>query len=186
MKTLLRTALLVVVAALTLLTACKGEPRSLTNVEKLRAWQRGVWISGNGTYTVYTNDHYFVVSFEGDSARPNLYFGASQLGFYEKGMTRCQTIRLRQVPGGESAPWKRDGFIQDNDEVLVPVDTTLFDPKSCITQDGVIYDAIIESTDTYLLLATCGGDKIRLMNDGRSAYLPASGGEFWSYRVETY
>lgn len=186
MKTLIKIGLLMVAANLILLAACREEPSSLGNVEKLRAWQRGVWINGTGTYTVYTNDHYFVVSFEGDSAHANLYIGASQLGFHEKGMTRCQTIRMRQVAGSESAPWRREGFIQDQDEVIVPVDTTLFDPKSCVIKDGVIYDAIIESTDTYMLLATCGGDKIRLLNDGRSAYLPASGGEFWSYRVETF
>ncbi|HOP05931.1 MAG TPA: hypothetical protein PLF13_01435 [candidate division Zixibacteria bacterium] len=178
-------SLSMVLIALALLAACQGERESLTNVEKLRAWQKGVWISGSGTYTVYTDDHYFVISSEGDSANANLYFAASQLGFYEQGMTRYQTVRLRKIPQGNPIYWKKEGFITNNIEVRQPVDTSLFDNRSCVVQDGVIYDAIIESTDTYILMATCGGDKIRLMCDGRSAYLPASGGEFWSYRVET-
>lgn len=176
--------LLMIGVFLALVVSCGGQ-KGLTNIEKLRAWQKGVWINGSGTYTVYTDDHYFVVSYEGDSAHANLYFAASQLGFYDRGMTRYQTIRLRMPPNGDLTEWKREGFIADHNEIRHPVDTSLFDEKSCVIQDGVIYDAITEATDTYIILATCNGDKIRLMCDGRSAYMPASGGEFWSYRVET-
>ncbi len=48
----------------------------------------------------------------------------------------------------------------------------------------MIYDAVTEVTDEYILLATCNGDSEKIFANGVSVYMPASGGEFYSYRVE--
>lgn len=151
---------------------------------KLAEWRNGVWISGNGTYTIYTNDHYFVVSFEGDTTSANLYFGASQVKYTSKGLARKQTIRYRQMPNGQKALYKNIAFAPDNAESPLVIDTTLFKPGICNIKDGIIYDAVTEVTDNYILLSTCNGDKEKIFADGKSVYLPADGGEFYSYRVE--
>lgn len=161
-----------------------GEDSALTAGEKLKSWRKGIWISGTGTYTVYSDRHYFVISSEGDSANQNLYYASSQVSYHQKGMTRHQVTRYRQRPGDRPLVWKKSIFTADHSESPPPVDTTLFTPGICVIQDGVIYDYILEATDTYVLLATCNGDREKIFNDGRSAYLPAAGGQFWSYRVE--
>ncbi len=87
----------IVLTAGMLLAACSAwMPNGDT---KLAEWRKGVWISDSGGYTVYTDTHYFVLSYGGDSTSPNLYFGASQVKFCKKGMARKQVIRLRQSPG---------------------------------------------------------------------------------------
>ena len=175
-------ALLLVVMLLAALASCTSQPSSLA--EKLAAWQKGVWISGAGTYTIYTDSHYFVVSYTGDSANPSIYCGASQLRFHDKGMARRQTVRMRQFPGGAMNLSRLDAITEDHTETPMPYDTTLFTPGTCVIEEGVIYDAVTEVTDEYILLATCNGDHIKLFGNGVFAYMPASGGEFYSYRVE--
>jgi hypothetical protein len=165
-----------------LLIAAAKAPANINS--RLAEWRNGVWISGDGTYTIYTNDHYFVVSFEGDTTSPNLYFGASQVKYTSKGMARKQTIRYRQMPDGQKALFKATSFLPENTEAPLIIDTSLFKPGVCNIKDGVIYDAVTEVTDKYILLATCNGDKEKIFSDGRSVYLPADGGEFYSYRVE--
>ena len=65
-------------------------------------------------------------------------------------------------------------------------DTTLFNPNACVVKEGVIYDAVVEVTDSTILIATCNGDKEMLFNNGKSVYMPADGGEFYSYRIEEF
>ncbi|MBD3299173.1 MAG: hypothetical protein GF341_10995 [candidate division Zixibacteria bacterium] len=164
-----------------LMAAC-AQP-SGQSVDRLREWRQGVWMSGTGTYTVYTDDHYFVVSIEGDSAKPNLYCGASQVTFHRRGIARQQVLRLRQVPGHEITLFNRSIFQPDHTEAPLVIDTTLFVPGTCTIADGVIYDAITEMTDEFILLSTCNGDKEKIFSNGVSVYMPAGGGEFYSYRV---
>ena len=178
--------IVVLIALLMLLASCAQVeiPVKLQGKNKLAEWRKGVWITGTGTYTIYTNDHYFVLSFEGDSISPNYYFAASQVTYCSKGMARDQTVRFRQLPGGEPLSFKETNFLPDHTEAPMVLDTTLFDPTACVIKDGVIYDAIIEETDEFILLATCNGDKEKIYSDGRSVYMPAGGGEFYSYRIE--
>ena len=154
--------------------------------DKLIKWRTGVWLSGSGTYTIYTPEHYFVLSMTGDTSNANLYYGCSQVSYHEKGMTRHQVQRLRKFPGGDLTMFSKNVLTAENSETPYTPDTTLFDPKKCVIQDGVIYDAIIEITGTYILLATCNGDREKIFSNGTSVYLPASGGEYYSYRVEEF
>ena len=161
--------------------ACARPPEGSQN--NLREWRKGVWISGGGTYTVYTEDHYFVVSVEGDSAAPNLYCGASQVVFHRRGMARRQVLRLRQSPGSDMQTFNASMIEPDHSEAPLVIDTSLFVPGTCTIAGGIIYDAVTESNDKYILLSTCNGDKEKIFSNGVSVYLPADGGEFYSYRV---
>ncbi len=152
----------------------------------LASWLKGVWISGGGTYTIYTDQHYFVVSLQGDSASPNIYCGSSQLKFSSRGLARKQVLRLRQFPGGEMDAWKQDIFTATGEEAEFLIDTALFQPGVCNIVEGTIYDSITEETAEYILLATCNGDQIKVFANGIYAYLPKGGGEFRSYRVEKF
>ncbi len=168
-----------------IITGCAAEkPDNSGN--QLAAWLKGVWITGIGTYTIYTDSHYFVLSSEGDSTRPNLYYGASQVRYNEKGMARKQVLRLREYPGSEPVIFREDVFQPDHKETPLVIDTTCFDKNNCTIKDGIIYDVIIEKTDKYILLATCNGDKEKIFSNGVSVYLPADGGEFYSYRIEEF
>ncbi len=151
---------------------------------KLLEWKKGVWVSGSGTYTVWTDNHYFVISHTGDTARPNLYFGASQVEFHNKGIARQQIIRYRKPPGGDVTSFRESVVREDHTEQPMATDTSLFTPGTCNIKDGIIYDAVTEVTEDYILLATCNEDKIKLFNNGVEVYLPAGGGEFYSYRIE--
>jgi len=151
---------------------------------RLAEWRKGVWISDNGTYTIYTDTHYFVISYEGDSASANLYFGASQVRFCKRGVARKQVIRLRQTPGRDMQLFKDLPFRPDHTEEPLSIDTTLFKPGRCITKKGIIYDSITETTAEYILLTTCNGDKEKIFSNGVSIYMPAGGGEYYSYRIE--
>jgi len=153
---------------------------------RFKEWRNGVWISGGGTYTIYTDTHYFVVSFEGDTASANVYCGASQVQYCSKGMARKQVIRLRQMAGHDLQLFKKLVFDDNQREQPLEIDTTLFVPGVCNIKDGVIYDSITEVTDEYILLATCNGDQEKIFANGVSVYLPADGGEFYSYRVEGF
>ena len=151
---------------------------------KLAEWRKGVWTSGSEGYTVYTDTHYFVLSYGGDSTSPDLYFGASQVKFCKKGMARKQVIRLRQAPGRDMQLFKDLSFRPDHTEEPLSVDTTLFTPGRCNVKKGIIYDSITETTDEYILLATCNGDREKIFSNGVAVYMPAGGGEFYSYRIE--
>jgi hypothetical protein len=153
---------------------------------QLREWRQGVWISGEGTYTIYTDSHYFVVSLEGDSTSPNIYCGSSQVIYHNRGIARHQVLRIRQMPGGDMSTFKRPVFRRERTEAPLVIDTTLFIPGTCTIHDGVIYDAVTEVTAEYILLSTCNGDQEKIFSDGVSAYLPAGGGEFYSHRVESF
>ena len=151
---------------------------------RLAKWRQGVWVSGSATYTIYSPSHYFVISYEGDSTAPNLYVGASQLVFHEKGTARKQLVRLREFPGSQPISFREVDFSTDHAEPALVIDTSLFVPGSCTVKEGIIYDAVTEVTDTSILLSTCNGDKEIIYSNGISAYLPASGGEYFSYRIE--
>jgi len=151
---------------------------------KLAEWRQGVWITGVGTYTIWTDSHYFVVSYEGDTTSPNLYIGASQIRFHNKGIARQQVLRLREAPGGDKQTFRETAFQSDHTEAPMVFDSSMFKADVCNVINGVIYDAVMEITDEYLLLATCNGDKEKIFSNGVAVYLPAGGGEFYSYRVE--
>jgi hypothetical protein len=170
------------------ITGCgiKKRPALINQPNKLAEWLKGVWITGIGTYTIYTGNHYFVISNEGDSLRPNLYFGASQVKYTDKGMARKQVLRYRQVPNNDPTIFRETDFQSDHTEAPLVIDTTLFNGNTCTVKDGIIYDVIIEQTDEYILLATCNGDKEKIYSNGVYVYLPAGGGEYYSYRVEKF
>lgn len=173
-------------ALATLLFCGTGKKPSGELKAQLAEWRQGVWISGQGTYTIYTDDHYFVISYEGDSTAPSIYCGASQVIYHNKGMARRQNIRLRQFPG-QGLNYYRDLLSRsDTAEVPLTIDTNLFTPGTCNVKDGIIYDAVTEATKDYILLATCNGDKEKIYSNGISAYLPAGGGEFYSIRIEKF
>jgi hypothetical protein len=152
--------------------------------DRLIKWRTGVWLSAGGTYTIWTPKHYFVLSMSGDSASPNLYYGCSQVSYHEKGITRHQVQRFRRFPGGDPTMFSENTLTGDDTEAPYAPDTTLFNPDHCVIKDGVIYDAVVEATDTYILLISCNGDREKIFSDGRSVYMPAGGGEAYSYRVE--
>jgi hypothetical protein len=162
------------------------EEETQTSVkDKLSEWRKGVWLLGDGSYAIYTDTHYFVVMVSGDSAAPNIYCGASQVVYHEKGMARKQIIRVRQLPGGDLVTFK-ENVLGHNAEIPLEIDTTQFAPNTCNIRDGIIYDSITEVTDEHILLATCNGDKEKIFSDGTAAYLPADGGEFYSLRIESF
>lgn len=160
--------------------------RTLTTEEKIRQWRRGVWLLGDGSYAVYTDNHYFVVSASGDGAGSNIYCGGSSIRITGKGIARRQTLRIRKLPGGDLATFKEQSSASGSDEAALDLDMALFRPGSCNVQDGVIYDSVTEATDEYILLSTCNGDEEKIFSDGRSVYMPASGGEYWARRVEAW
>lgn len=158
------------------------KPRGTGDV--LRQWRRGVWQLANGSYAIYTDDHYFVVTASGDSSRANVYCGGSQLALTDRGMARKQTLRVRKFPDGDLKVTKVP--LTDGAHPPLAVDVTLFEPGTCNVSDGVIYDSVTEVTDEYILLSTCNGDREKIFSDGRSVYLPAGGGEFWAKRIESW
>jgi hypothetical protein len=159
---------------------------SITTKDKLRDWRTGVWLLADGSYSIYTDSHYFVVSVGGDSSRTNLYCGASKIRITDKGIARAQTVRIRQMPGGSLQWFKKAENTSNIGSDILKYDSTLFQPGTCNIIDGVIYDSVTEVTDNYILLSTCNGDKEKIFSDGRSVYLPASGGEHWATRIETF
>jgi hypothetical protein len=176
-----RTAIILI---LVLCTAGSVWSESPTIKDKLREWRTGVWLLADGSYAIYTNSHYFVVSVSGDSVRTNLYCGASQIQFTDKGMVRSQTLRIRKMPGGPLKWVKEPEKSPDSGLDVLEFDPSLFQPGTCNIVNGVIYDSVTEVTDDYILLSTCNGDKEKIFADGRSAYLPAGGGKYWATRIE--
>ncbi len=166
-----------------LVVSCAVPPADVQT--KLAKWQQGVWMTEDGSYTVYTDSHYFVLYVSGDSTSPNIYCAASQVRFHRKGMARKQVLRFRQVPGAQPTIFNEGVLQPDHSEPPLEIDTNQFVPGVCNIKGGVIYDSIMEETDDYILLATCNGDHEKIFSNGVSVYLPASGGEFYSYRIET-
>jgi hypothetical protein len=140
----------------------------------------------DGSYAIYTDDHYFVVSASGEGAEANVYCGGSQIEITDKGMARKQSLRIRKSPGGDLTLWKIPDAPSEVKEPGFELDMALFEPGTCNTHDGVIYDSVTEETSEYILLATCNGDREKIFSDGRSVYLPAGGGEFWAHRIESW
>lgn len=162
-----------------------------TMADRLRAIHRGIWVSTSGAYTVWTDTHYFVLSASGDKTSTNIYLGASQVLYTDKGIARKQNLRLRQIGERDrnlTADYSifRESSAGGIELAPLEIDEKLFNPEKCVVKGGVIYDAIAEVTDEYILISSCNGDKIRIYEDNRLVYLPASGGEHWSYRIESF
>ncbi len=150
---------------------------------KLSHWRNGVWLLGDGSYAIYTDTHYFVVMASGDSSSANIYCGASQVRYHNKGMARKQVIRVRQMPGA-TLSWFKENVLGHNAEIPLEIDTTQFAPNTCNIKDGIIYDSVTEITDDYILISTCNGDREKIFPNGVSIYMPKDGGEFYSMRIE--
>ena len=182
-------AIMLTSAAITL-TACSGQPETAqadpATQSKLAEWRKGVWVGGGGTYTIYTDDHYFVVMASGSDDSPNIYCGASQVRFCSGGMARKQVLRVRQMPGQVLNFFNESVLKDERTEAELVIDTTLFKPDVCNTVAGVIYDSITEETDEYILLATCNGDKEKIFHNGVAVYMPKDGGKYYSYRIESF
>lgn len=176
---------LVSVFALTVILGCGAPSKTESIRDRLIEWRTGVWLSSGGTYTIWTPEHYFVLSTMGDSTNANLYYACSQVSFHNMGLTRNQVQRFRELSGQRSM-FTVNTLTEENSEIAYEPDTTLFDLERCVIFDGVIYDAVAEVTDEYILLNTCNGDREKIFSDGRSVYLPANGGEYYSYRVEQF
>jgi len=162
------------------------QPHSENVDELLRQWRKGVWLLPDGTFTVYTDTHYFVLMATGDSATPNIYCGASQLRYHMKGMARKQVLRVRQLPGQPIIFVKENVFRGEKAETPMDIDASLFTPGVCNVKSGIIYDSVTEATDTFILLSTCNGDREKIFSNGVSVYLPAGGGEAYAYRIEQF
>lgn len=172
------------ILGLALLTGTVQAAQPGNVAEKLRTWQKGVWISSGGVYTIWTDTHYFVVQggVIGDSA--NIYCGASQIQFTEKGIARSQVVRVRKTPGQALFAKTDDIFDSTGHERPLVIDETKFKPGTCAYDKGILYDSIDSVGTDFILMSTCGGDRIRLLSNGVSVYLPASGGEAPSVRIE--
>jgi hypothetical protein len=166
-----------------LIVSCVSAPAD--DQGKLAQWRKGVWMTEDGNYTIYTDSHYFVVYVSGDSSSPNIYCAASQVRYHHKGMARKQVLRVRELPNTPRTMFDESTLQPDHSEAPLVIDTSQFTPGVCNIKDGVIYDSITEETDEYILLATCNGDREKIFSNGVSVYLPASGGEFYSYRIES-
>lgn len=162
------------------------QPLRGSSNDSLREWRKGVWLLPDGSFTIYTDTHYFVLVAAGDSAAPNIYCGASQLRYHAKGMARKQVLRVRQSPRQPITFFRENVFRADQLEASMEIDPSLFSPGVCNVRDGIIYDSITEATDTYILLSTCNGDKEKVYSNGVSIYLPADGGEAYAYRIERF
>ena len=175
---------LLTILALVLLAGAVHAGQPGNAAEKLRSWQVGVWLSPGGTYTVWTETHYFVVQgfLQQDSA--NIYCGASQIAFTDKGVARKQIVRVRKTPGQDLYANTGDYFDSLGMEQPLVIDESKFKPGTCAYDKGILYDSIDSVGTDFILMSTCGGDKVRLLSNGVSLYLPTSGGEAKSVRVE--
>lgn len=173
-----------VISFLLVVFSCSTPPSDVKT--KLAEWRKGVWILPDGSYTIYTDTHYFVLVASGDSSSANIYCGASQIKFHNKGMARKQVLRVRQFPGEKLSFFVENVFRPDSTEALLSIDTTQFVPNACNIKDGIIYDSITEVKNNYILLTTCNGDHEKIYSNGVSVYLPAGGGEAYSYRIERF
>lgn len=175
-----------IAASFVLVSTCAG---AASTRERLQSMQMGVWVSSGGGYVVWTPNHYFVVTASGDSSAANIYCGASQVAYTDHGIARKQNLRLRQFGTAKPAIYHDFAAFQNSSDSSVieeplQFNPALFDTTKCVTDKGVIYDSIVKETADYILMVTCNGDHIKLYNNGREAYLPASGGVAWWYRIE--
>jgi hypothetical protein len=155
--------------------------------DTLAKWRQGVWLLQDGSFAVYTDSHYFVLFAEGgDSGNANIYCGASQIQFHDKGMARKQILRVRKVPGGELSFFKDNVLTENHGENPLEIDPSQFSPGSCNIKDGIIYDSITEMGVDYILLSSCSGDREKIFSNGVAIYLPAGGGESYQYRIEEF
>jgi hypothetical protein len=161
-------------------------PQSEEAASRLAEWRKGVWLLPDGSFTIYTDTHYFVIAASGDSVSQNIYCGASQVRYHAKGMARKQVLRIRQFPGGTLTFYKENVFQPTNSEAPMEINAGFFSPGTCNIKDGIIYDSITEATDKYILLSTCNGDREKIYSNGVSVYLPAGGGEAYAYRIEHF
>ncbi|MCJ7459371.1 MAG: hypothetical protein MUP17_10300 [candidate division Zixibacteria bacterium] len=173
-----------VISFLLVVFSCSTPPSDVKS--KLAEWTKGVWILQDGSYAIYTDTHYFVISASGDSSSANIYCGASQIQFHNKGIARKQILRIRQFPGSKLTFFKEVIIQPDTTEVPLMVDSTQFAPNACNIKDGIIYDSITEVKDDYILLTTCNGDHEKIYSNGVSVYLPAGGGEAYAFRIERF
>jgi hypothetical protein len=176
-------SILIIVIFMLVGVSCSVPP--MDTKTKLAEWRKGVWLLGDGSYAIYTDTHYFVVMASGDSSSANIYCGASQVRYHNKGMARKQVIRVRQFPGS-TLTWFKENVLGHNAEIPLEIDTSQFAPNTCNIKDGIIYDSITEITKDYILLSTCNGDKEKIFSNGVSVYLPKDGGEFYSLRIERF
>jgi len=153
--------------------------------DKLRDWQKGVWISPGGTYTIWTDTHYFVVQGQTYDDSANVYCGASQVAFTDKGVARKQLVRVRKSP---NQSWFISTTPEDFDslgmELPLVIDEAKFKPGTCVIEKGIIYDSVDEVKPDYILMSTCGGDKVKLYSNGVCDYLPTGGSPARSIRIE--
>jgi len=173
-----------VIIFLLLVVSCSTPPKDLKT--KLAEWRKGVWILQDGSYAIYTDSHYFVLVASGDSSSPNIYCGASQIQYHNKGMARKQIIRVRQFPGSNLTFFQKVVLQADTTETPLKLDTSQFAPNTCNIKDGIIYDSITEVKDNYILITTCNGDQEKIFSNGVSVYLPAGGGEAYAFRIERF
>ena len=178
----------IIVLILCIGLSCASPP---STKDKLLEWQRGVWITTGGAYTIWTNTHYFVVQASGDTSKANIYCGSSRVRFTDKGVARHQNLRIRQAQNTALLITGDYSMFSESDaggllEAPLIIDMTMFTPDECNVVEGVIYDAVSEETDEYILLSSCNGDQIKLFNDGRSLYISSDGTEHWSYRIESW
>lgn len=175
------------------LTVCFASSSSAqtSTADKLSEWQRGVWLSSDGAYTVWTATHYFVVWGSGEGSKAQVYCGSSRVRYTDRGIARHQNLRIRKTPKADlriSQGYSMYSEPQDGRIVEEPleVDMAQFSPGTCNIVGGVIYDSVTEETSEYILLWSCNGDKIQLFSDGRSLYKSSDGNETWSYRIEKW
>jgi hypothetical protein len=172
------------ISILFMVFSCSKPPSDVKT--KLAEWRKGVWILPDGSYTIYTDTHYFVLVASGDSSSANIYCGASQIKYHNKGMARKQVLRVRQFPGQKLSFFAENVFRPDSTEAPLSIDTTQFVPNACNIKDGIIYDSITEVKENYILLTTCNGDHEKIYSNGVSVYFPAGGGEAYSFRIERF
>lgn len=154
--------------------------------DRLRTWSKGVWSSGAGAYTIWTDSHYFVLQGSTVDDSANVYCGVSQVIYTDKGIARKQLVRVRKTPNQSWFASAGSDYDSTGAETPLVIDEGKFQRGTCVIDKGIIYDVVEEVTDEYILMTTCGGDKIQLYRDGVSAYLPAGGGEFRSIRIENF
>ncbi len=180
--------LVAVLLAVCFASPCYSQPSTAT---KLQEWNRGVWFTSGGGYTVWTDTHYIVVWGSGEGDKAQVYCGSSRVRYTDKGIARHQNLRMRKTPSSELRIMGNYSMYTESEglgvvEEPLEVDMSQFRPGVCNIVDGVIYDSVTEETSEYILLSSCNGDKLKLFNNGRSLYQSSDGIETWSYRIETW
>lgn len=147
---------------------------------RLRKWKKGVWVSEDGGYTIWTDRHYFVVTVKGD----NIYCGASKVKYTDKGLALQQMIRVRKLPGQDLFS-SNQTLLANPDGSDFPIDESNFKPGVCIIVKGITYSSVTEIGTDHISLSWCDGDEERIYSDGTRVYISALSGEVGSHKVET-